>query len=109
MEKINQNLMNVDYESLKEIWKQECLVITLAYTPTCGTCHVAKKMLQVIKAAMPELNMTQINLNYYGDMAIDLEIMSVPCIMIHKKGKCIEKIYAFESVPFLYKKITSYL
>ena len=43
MEKINQNLMNVDYESLKEIWKQECLVITLAYTPTCGTCHVAKK------------------------------------------------------------------
>lgn len=53
--------------------------------------------------------MTQINLNYYGDMAIDLEIMSVPCIMIHKKGKCVEKIYAFESVPFLYKKITSYL
>lgn len=109
MEKINQNLMNVDYESLKEIWRQENLVITLAYTPTCGTCQVAKKMLEVIKVAMPDLKITKINLNYYEDMAIDFEIMSVPCIMIHKKGKCIEKIYAFESVPFLYKKITSYL
>ncbi len=109
MEKIDKNLMIIDYENLKSLWKHEHLVITLAYTPTCGTCHVAKKMLEVIKTAMPTLAITQINLNYYADMAKDFEIMSVPCIMIHINGECIEKIYAFESVPFLYKKITSYL
>ena len=109
MEKIIQELVTVDYTQLKEIWKQEHLVITLAYTPTCGTCHVAKKMLEVIKAAMPTLVITQVNLNYHADLANDFAIMSVPCILIHSKGSCAEKIYAFESVPYLYKKITSYL
>ena len=49
-----------------------------------------------------------INLNYNANLAEELEIMSVPCIIIYKDGKFVEKIYAFESVPYLYKKITSY-
>ena len=84
MEKIIQELVTVDYTQLKEIWKQEHLVITLAYTPTCGTCHVAKKMLEVIKAAMPTLVITQINLNYHADLANDFEIMSVAFSFILK-------------------------
>lgn len=109
MEKVIQELTTIDYKGLKELWQQEKLVITLAYTPTCGTCHVAKKMLEVIKAAMSTLIIAQINLNYHADLANDFEIMSVPCILIHFNGECAEKIYAFESVPYLYKKITSYL
>ena len=91
MEKVIQELMTVDYKYLKELWQQEKLVITLAYTPTCGTCHVAKKMLEVIKVAMPTLIITQINLNYYADLANDFEIMSVPCILIHFNGSAQKK------------------
>ena len=46
MEKINQNLLNLNYDELKSLLIKEQLVTTLVYTPTCGTCHVAKKMLE---------------------------------------------------------------
>ena len=109
MGKINQNLLNLSYDELNSLLVKEELVTTLVYTPTCGTCHVAKKMLEVIKAAKPDLLITMINLNYHANLAEEFEIMSVPCIIIYKNGKFVEKIYAFESVPYLYKKITSYL
>ena len=86
MEKIIQELVTVDYTQLKEIWKQEHLVITLAYTPTCGTCHVAKKMLEVIKAAMPTLVITQINLNYHADLANDLQLCQFLAFSFILKG-----------------------
>ncbi|MDE5977675.1 MAG: thioredoxin family protein [Turicibacter sp.] len=108
MEKVTQSLTSVSYEELKEIWQQKSLVITLTYTPICGTCQVAKKMLEVIQTTLPNLNVFIINLNYYEKMAIDYEIMSVPCLLIHKNEACIERVYTFESVPFIYKKITSY-
>ena len=109
MEKINQNLLNLNYDELKALLIKEQLVTTLVYTPTCGTCHVAKKMLEVVKAAKQDLVITMINLNYNANLAEELEIMSVPCIIIYKNGEFVEKIYAFEYVPYLYKKITSYL
>lgn len=109
MEKVNQNLLSLNYEELKSLLIKEQLVTTLVYTPTCGTCQVAKKMLEVIKVAKPDLLITMMNLNYNANLAEDFEIMSVPCILIYSDGKLVEKIYAFESVPYLYKKITSYL
>ena len=44
-----------------------------------------------------------------SDLAMKEEIFSVPCILIFKDCNCVEKIYAIESVPNLYKKISSYL
>ena len=61
MEKINQTLLNLNYDELKSLLIKEKLVTTLVYTPTCGTCHVAKKMLEVVKAAKPDLLITMIN------------------------------------------------
>lgn len=75
------------------------------YTPLCGTCAVASKMMEVIAAMKPELPIGKADLNYVEDLAVDYEIESVPCLLIQKGGEVVYKIYAFQSVPYLLEKI----
>jgi thioredoxin 1 len=75
------------------------------YTPMCGTCQVAGKMLAVIEQLLPEINSGKADLNYLPEMAERFEIESVPCLIIVNKGEVQEKIYAFQSVPYLFEKL----
>lgn len=74
------------------------------YTPLCGTCQVASRMLQVIEN-MVDVKIGKVNLNFYPEMAVQFEIESVPCLLLIKDGDVIDQIYAFQSVPFLYEKV----
>ncbi|MFT9598789.1 thioredoxin family protein [Mesobacillus sp.] len=75
------------------------------YTPMCGTCQVASKMLTVIEQLLPDVPSGKADLNYLPEMAEHFEINSVPCLIVLKKGEVQEKIYAFQSVPYLYEKL----
>jgi thioredoxin-like negative regulator of GroEL len=74
------------------------------YTPLCGTCQVASRMLQVIEN-MVDVKIGKVNLNFYPEMAKQFEVESVPCLLLIKDGDVIDQIYAFHSVPFLYEKV----
>lgn len=76
------------------------------YTPMCGTCAVASKMLEVISAMKPNLPIGKADLNYVQEVAVEYEIESVPCLLIQKEGKIQHKIYAFHSVPDLLEKLS---
>ncbi|QED49238.1 thioredoxin family protein [Cytobacillus dafuensis] len=75
------------------------------YTPLCGTCQVAGKMLMIIKELMSDLSIGKSDLNYISDIADQWEVESVPCLLIFKEGRLDEKMYAFHSVPYLLEKI----
>lgn len=79
------------------------------YTPLCGTCAMASKMLEVTEAVMPELEIAKIDLNYIPEIAKKLRIMSVPCLVFIKEGEIIELVYAFQSVPYLLGKVRGFL
>lgn len=82
------------------------LTILYIYTPMCGTCQVASKMMQVVQE-MTTYSIGQANINYLGDFAVDYQIESVPCLLIAKEGTVFKKIYAFQSVPFILESIKS--
>lgn len=75
------------------------------YTPLCGTCQTASKILIVLEELL-NIPITQANLNYAPDIAKNLSIESVPCLLVVIDGQVLEKIYAFHSVPYLYEKLT---
>ncbi|NKE07171.1 thioredoxin family protein [Mesobacillus selenatarsenatis] len=75
------------------------------YTPMCGTCQVASKMLTVIEQLLPDVPSGKADLNYLPEMAERFEIESVPCLIVLRKGEEQEKIYAFQSVPYLHEKL----
>ena len=82
------------------------LTMFYIYTPLCGTCQVASKMMQVVQE-MKSFSIGQANINYLGNFAMDNHIESVPCLLIAKGGTVYKKIYAFQSVPFILETIKS--
>ncbi|MEH6944447.1 thioredoxin family protein [Bacillus sp. JJ722] len=71
------------------------------YTPICGTCQVASKMLTVVKEIVPAVELGKCDVNYIRELAESYEVESVPCLLVFKEGKLHHKIYAFHSVPYL--------
>ncbi len=79
--------------------------IIYLYTPLCGTCQVAKKMLSVVNELLPTTDIGICDLNYIPEFAREWEIESVPCLLITENDIVKEKIYAFQSVEYLYNKL----
>ncbi|MBO1909999.1 thioredoxin family protein [Sporosarcina sp. 6E9] len=94
----------------REEWERQLeesdVAVFYLYTPLCGTCAVASKMMNVITVMKPEIPIGKADLNYLEDLAIDYKIESVPCLLIAKEGVLQEKVYAFHSVPDLLMKIS---
>lgn len=78
------------------------------YTPMCGTCQMASKMLEIVEQ-LTKVAIGKMNLNFYPDLAQQWRVQSVPCLLFVKDGAVVEMIYAFHSVPFLLEKINSVL
>jgi thiol-disulfide isomerase/thioredoxin len=76
--------------------------VVFFYTPFCGTCKLAHRMLAIALEALPELQVYTCNLNYMPLRAMDWQIESVPCLVIADAGKPRDKLYAFQSVDHVY-------
>ena len=98
-------IQNWTREQWEDRKKSTPISVFYLYTPMCGTCAVASRMMDVIAAMKPELPIGKADLNYIEDLAVDYTIESVPCLLIQKDGEIAEKIYAFHSVPHLLEKI----
>ncbi len=96
-------------EWTRKEWNQysqnEDIAAYYLYTPMCGTCQVASKMLEVVEALLPNVQIGKANLNYTENLAIEQQIESVPCLLIAENGQIRDKIYAFQSVPHLYGRL----
>jgi thioredoxin 1 len=102
-------MKEITTEEIIQFLNRDKLSLLYFYTPMCGTCEVAGKMLTVAEQLFPQISMVKANLNFSPSIAAHLQIESVPCLIIIKNSTVKEKIYAFQSVSFLYDKIKLYL
>lgn len=95
----------------KEKWQNmienEDVAALYLYTPMCGTCELASKMLNILNISFPSLQIGKMDINYEEELAFDYQIESVPCLIVAKKGEITNKVYAFESVTKLYELLKS--
>ena len=94
MKEWNQQEINAQLSNQDEFW-------LYLYTPMCGTCQVASKMITVVDELLPSVTIGKSDLNYLPQKALEWQIESVPCLMHVKDGTAAKKYYAFHSVPYL--------
>ncbi|WP_201714326.1 thioredoxin family protein [Rossellomorea arthrocnemi] len=92
-------------EALHQCITDHTLEAVYLYTPMCGTCQVAGKMIDVVEKLPQSFHFAKANLNYLPQFAEELSIESVPCLLLFKDGEEMERIYAFQSVPYLYETL----
>lgn len=68
------------------------------YTPLCGTCAVARRMLSVAEASLPEVAIFTANINVMPGLAEAYKIESVPCLLLRRADCAWDKLYRFGSV-----------
>lgn len=92
-------------DDIFHIIEEKKSAIIYFYTPFCGTCQVAGRMLEVVEQMIHDWSFGKSDLNYMPEVAKLFTIESVPCLLVIKEGIVLKKIYAFQSVPDLYSTI----
>ncbi|CEF19397.1 Putative thioredoxin [Staphylococcus xylosus] len=98
--------MNVTSEQRVDVNKyiNEDKYLIFGYTPTCGTCKVSERMLDIANDIL-QLPIVKMDLNFHPDFSQLYEIQSVPVLLVMSKGEEQKRIYAFQSVPYLLENL----
>jgi len=98
--------MNVTSEQRVDVNKyiNENKYLIFGYTPTCGTCKVSERMLDIANDIL-QLPTIKMDLNFHPDFSQLYEIQSVPVLLVMSKGEEQKRIYAFQSVPYLLENL----
>jgi thioredoxin-like negative regulator of GroEL len=84
-------------------------LVVFVHTPLCGTCKLAKRMLQIaLEPLENKVIAIACNLNQMPNLAQNLNIQSVPCLILMDGKKVYKKIFSFQSVPNLYTHIQEF-
>jgi thioredoxin-like negative regulator of GroEL len=75
----------------------------LVYTPLCGTCKLALRMLDIVEAADPTLRIERRDLNIAPELAQRWRIRSVPALVHVLNGGASDILYRLESVDRMYR------
>ncbi|RDW18681.1 thioredoxin [Oceanobacillus arenosus] len=78
------------------------------YTPFCGTCSVARSMLEKIESIHKQDIFYEMNASLHPEFMQELKIESVPCLLIKEGNEIKEKVYAFQSIANIYSLLLEY-
>ncbi|WP_332630200.1 thioredoxin family protein [Halalkalibacter flavus] len=92
----------------KMLANREPITVVFVYTPLCGTCKLAEKMVAVVDSTLESLPIYSLNINHSPAFAQKWKIKSVPCLLLFQKGLGVERIYAFQSIGFIHDVLKPY-
>ncbi len=75
----------------------------LMYTPLCGTCKLAERMLDIVQATSAAVPLHKLNINYAPLLRERWQVASVPCLAIIGEEGLMHKEYALRSVDHIYR------
>lgn len=73
------------------------------YTPLCGTCKLAERMLDILLVMRPDFIVDKANVNMMPLLVNRWQVESVPCLLHIDNGAVTRKMYAFASIDNVYR------
>jgi len=77
------------------------------YTPLCGTCKAGMRMMHVVEAMLPDIELLQINMNFSPRLVARYQVRSVPGLFLFdpkRRGEPVQ-VYEMRSVEHLFNII----
>lgn len=90
-----------------ELLNQERYLLYI-HTPFCGTCHLARSMLDQIESVHKTDIFYEMNASLFPEFMQEARVESVPCLLIKENNEIKEKVYAFKSIPNIYSYLMKY-
>lgn len=83
--------------------------IFYCYTPLCGTCNLARQMLEQWEQDTPNGTLYSVNLNLNRNIPLKWKIKSVPFVAVFVNGVKVHEFYAFHSVENVKRQLTPFI
>ncbi|WAH36692.1 thioredoxin family protein [Alicyclobacillus dauci] len=75
------------------------------YTPLCGTCKLARRMLEIVDETLPELVIYSVDANFASSVLQQWQVKSVPALAYIVDGELESLQFAFGGVDELYDRL----
>ncbi|XEC97262.1 thioredoxin family protein [Paenibacillus tarimensis] len=83
--------------------------VIFLFTPLCGTCKLAEKMLQIALKSGITAPIRKLNINFAPTVRDSWQITSVPCLVLLRGGKPVKLEYRIQSVGYLYEMLKRFM
>ena len=75
------------------------------YADWCGPCQMMKPIMEEFEKAHPEVKVTAINMDEEEEMVDKYGVSSIPCIVLLKDGKEVDRVVGIQPLKKLEKMI----
>ncbi len=75
------------------------------YADWCGPCQMMKPIIEEFKKAHPEVKVTAVNMDEEEEMVDKYGVSSIPCIVLLKDGKEVDRAVGIQPLKKLEKMI----
>jgi thiol-disulfide isomerase/thioredoxin len=99
----------IEVSEVERTLQSQDTVLSFIHSPFCGTCHLARRMLQTLEAVFEKEVFIEWNASLHPSLMKDYQIQSVPCLLVTKQGQVEKKVYAFHSVSHMYEEVVNYV
>ena len=92
---------------LEELWSKGKPLAVFLHTPFCGTCKVARRMLEVTEYMLPEGLLAEADVNMLPKVVDQYKIRSVPALLLatEDRSRKPEIVYSMGSVADILAQI----
>lgn len=95
---------NVKFEKVKQLQSEGKKLLVDFWAPWCGPCRVLIPKLESIEGEFPEVTFLKVNVDENRDDAINLNISSIPTVMIFNGENLVNRSNGIQPDSF-YKEI----
>lgn len=75
------------------------------YADWCGPCQMMKPIMEEFEKAHPEVKVTAVNMDEDEETVDKYGVSSIPCIVLLKDGKEVDRVVGIQSLKKLEKMI----
>lgn len=110
MDARTESQMDITYEEFKEIINNSHkVVVTDFYAEWCMPCLMVSPIIDELSEQMKEVKFVKMNIDENQELARKLNVSSIPCIIIFKQGKEVDRIVGAQPQEVIEEKIKKYL
>lgn len=104
-------VLSVDQETFQtEVMDASIPVLVDFWAPWCGPCRMVAPVMEELAGEMAEkLKVVKINVDENAALASQYNVMSIPSIMLFKKGQVVEQMMGFMPKGTIVVKIQGHL
>ena len=97
-----------DSEFAKEVEQNQGVVFVDFWAPWCGPCKMMGPVFEKMAEKYPAVKFVKVNTTEHMQKASQYEVTGIPCIIVFKAGKEIDRLVGFKPEPAFEAEVKKY-